>query len=65
MTVDDIHVTPRADLIQHTLTGNCVCGPDLEMVKDLQGATAGWVHIHHSLDNREHIERIGIQENPN
>lgn len=62
---DAIHVTPRADLIGHTLAEDCVCGPRREMCTDLHGATTGWVLVHHSLDNRETTERIGIQENPN
>lgn len=65
MSFDDIHVTPRGDLIEHTLAGDCVCGPDLQQCTDLHGSTVGWVYTHHSLDNRESVEFIGIQENPN
>jgi len=48
-----VHVYPDADHIEHdTDGGDCVCGPDLEMVFDDDGSN-GWLVSHHSLDGRE------------
>ncbi|OBC11465.1 hypothetical protein A5784_35085 [Mycobacterium sp. 852013-50091_SCH5140682] len=54
-TADDVHVTPRGDLIDHPLTADCVCGPTLEPVERDDG-TFGWLYTHHSLDGREREE---------
>lgn len=48
----DIHVIPRADLIEHTTTDDCVCGPlDQSVIRD--DGSIGWVAVHRSLDGRE------------
>lgn len=47
----EVHVTPAADLIQHTDT-DCPCGPATEPVPRDDG-TIGWLVTHHSLDGRE------------
>lgn len=51
-----LDVCPAGDLIKHDTTGDCVCGPTVEPVKHEDGSI-GWIHIHHSLDNRESKER--------
>ena len=51
----DLHVTPRNDLIAHTLTDDCPCGPRDEPVKREDGSM-GWITVHHSLDGRERDE---------
>lgn len=50
-----MHVYPIADLVEHELTDDCVCGPTAEAVVRPDG-TVGWLAIHHSLDNREAAE---------
>ncbi len=60
-----LHVVPTGDAVEHTLSGTCVCGPTSETCFDIAGDMVGWVTVHHSLDNREHTESVGIQENPN
>ncbi|WP_313277746.1 hypothetical protein [Timonella senegalensis] len=48
-----VHVYPGGDLITHETDGDeCVCGPTIEPVPRDDG-TYGWLHTHHSLDNRE------------
>jgi hypothetical protein len=53
-TDDGAHVTPIADLIEHTESDDCVCGPTVEHVADERGS--GWLTTHHSLDDREQHE---------
>ncbi|MEV2239508.1 hypothetical protein [Micromonospora sp. NPDC049891] len=55
MAYDDLHVTPVGDLIDHTTDDTCLCGPRPERVTRADGSD-GWLHIHHSLDGREHKE---------
>jgi hypothetical protein len=50
-----VHVIPNNDLIQHDISDDCTCGPTTEPVKRDDGSVA-WLHIHHSLDGREHHE---------
>lgn len=52
---DDVHVIPRADLIDHPFNDDCPCGPRCEPVARADG-TYGWLYVHHSLDGREHHE---------
>jgi hypothetical protein len=54
-TADDVHVTPRADLVDHSLTDECPCGPTVEPVARDDGSY-GWLYTHHSLDGREQHE---------
>jgi hypothetical protein len=56
---DDIgvHVHPVTDVVEHTLADDCVCGPTPDGVHREDGST-GWVTVHHSLDGREHRERV-------
>lgn len=49
---DNVHVIPIHDEIHHTETDGCPCGPRTEPVFRPDGSN-GWVHTHHSLDNRE------------
>lgn len=56
MTTTPVHVMPVNDLIEHTDSDDCVCGPTSDPVKRLDGSV-GWVVVHHSLDNREANER--------
>jgi hypothetical protein len=51
----DVHVTPVGDLIEHTTTDDCPCGPTTQPVQRDNGST-GWVTVHHSLDGREQRE---------
>ncbi|WBB94206.1 hypothetical protein [Verrucosispora sp. WMMC514] len=55
MAGDDTHVIPRDDLIAHTATDDCPCGPRPEPVKRADGSV-GWLYVHASLDGREHTE---------
>lgn len=51
-TTIETHVVPRLDLILHSRTPECVCGPTVEIVtKD--GCRDGHQYTHHSLDGRE------------
>jgi hypothetical protein len=43
----ELDVTPVGDLIEHDLSDDCVCGPDVNFVE------GGTVVVHHSLDGRE------------
>lgn len=48
---DEFHVIPHKDLIKHTESDECVCGPATTFLDD------GLVmHTHASLDGREHNE---------
>lgn len=49
------HVYPLADIIEHEMTDDCPCGVRTEPVKRDDGSV-GWLHVHHSLDNREATE---------
>lgn len=53
-TDDGAHVIPISDLIQHTESDDCVCGPASEHVAGEHGS--GWLVTHHSLDGREQRE---------
>lgn len=47
---------PRgADLLDHELTEDCICGPTAVPIKREDGSM-GWVYEHHSLDGREASE---------
>lgn len=50
-TVQSVHVLPNQDAIEHQVSDECICGPDVEFVG---GDTV--LHLHHSLDGREHGE---------
>lgn len=47
---DELHVIPIGDDVDHEETGDCPCGPHL----DIEGA--GLIYVHHSLDGREQHE---------
>jgi hypothetical protein len=52
----NLHVMPIDDLIEHTSTDDCPCGPtDMPIERD-DGSIA-WLSVHHSLDGRETTER--------
>lgn len=53
---DQRHVYPMADVIEHELSGDCVCGPEAQPVTREDGSI-GWVIVHASLDGRELAER--------
>jgi len=55
-----VHVVPTSDLVAHDTEGDCVCGPDTELVTSEDGD--GWIVVHHSLDGREAIEDRNVQE---
>jgi hypothetical protein len=50
-TADGAHVLPLGDLVDHTESDACVCGPSSEHVVGDNGS--GWLVTHHSLDGRE------------
>lgn len=52
MSTGDIHVMPVGDLIEHDDNEDCFCGPTTEPVAREDGSF-GWMHTHHSIDNRE------------
>lgn len=50
-SLEEMHVIPHNDLIEHTESEDCVCMP--------QGTELGhgqWMYSHSSLDGREHKE---------
>lgn len=55
MGLDNLHVHPLADLIEHQMNDDCPCGPRQEPVKRDDGSM-GWLVVHHSLDGREQHE---------
>ena len=52
---DEVHVLPVADLIEHEVSEDCICGPKSRAVFREDGSN-GWVVQHHSLDRRESRE---------
>lgn len=46
---------PIGDLIDHTTTDDCPCGPRNQIVERDDGSIR-WLVIHHSLDAREATE---------
>lgn len=50
-----LHVLPVGDLIDHTTSDDCPCGPRAEAVHRGDGSY-GWLIVHHSLDGREEFE---------
>lgn len=50
--MSSVHTMPVNDLIEHDASEDCPCGPTAEPVEGDDGSF-GWLHIHHSLDNRE------------
>ena len=50
-----MHVLPINDLIDHTDSENCICGPTIEPIQHGDG-TIDWLVVHHSLDGRENHE---------
>lgn len=56
----EAHLIPRDDLIQHTVSEDCVCGPDALLVPEDEPpwnpfvAVEGdrWLYRHHPLDGR-------------
>jgi len=49
----DIHIHPRRDLIAHTLTDDCACGPRAELVGEMDTGVTWWLIRHHALDGRD------------
>jgi hypothetical protein len=54
-TFDDteVHVRPRNDHVFHTLSDDCVCGP--ETMPKLPGDLR-WLIVHHPLDGRQAVK---------
>lgn len=46
----NVHVTPVDDLIAHTDSDDCICGPGLELLDTPAGDV--WLVAHHALDGR-------------
>lgn len=55
--MNEMHVIPRGDLVEHESSDACVCGPTVQPVDREDGST-GYVYTHHSLDGREAREGI-------
>ena len=55
MSTDELHVQPINDLIKHTASEECPCGPRCDPVERAD-ETYGWSYVHHSLDGREKEE---------
>lgn len=56
MVADDtLHTYPVGDLIEHEMSEDCICGPEIEPVKRDDGSIA-YLVSHHSLDGRERLE---------
>ena len=49
---EDIHVMPTNDLQEHTMSANCHCKPNVEVV----GAVL--IYTHNAFDHREFVEEI-------
>jgi len=49
---EGVHVHPLNDLIGHSLTPDCPCGPELELVPCDDGCVEP-LHHHHALDGRD------------
>jgi len=60
-TLTRLHLTPN-DLVDHTLTDDCLCKPSLEAVFHDDGSNH-WIYSHHSLDGREHHEPDHHEDN--
>lgn len=52
-----VHVVPQDDLIEHTASDDCACGPTLEPVERSDGTT-GYLHVHHALDGQVRAEQL-------
>lgn len=50
------HLRPLADLVEHTVDVDCVCGLRAEPVPSDDMGGLGWVYVHASLDGREFAE---------
>jgi len=46
------HIFPISDLVEHTVTEDCVCGPSDELLVGQEGGDR-WVLVHHRLDGKE------------
>lgn len=46
------HIIPSGDLIEHTMIDNCICIPDIEVLRG-DDSIIRRIAIHHSLDGRE------------
>lgn len=50
----EAHVHPLRDLVDHTRSDDCVCGPTSKLIRGvLDGDGDGWVVTHAALDGRE------------
>jgi hypothetical protein len=54
---ETLHVLPVADVVEHELSDECICGPETRPVERDDGSI-GWVCVHHSLDAREQREAV-------
>ena len=46
------HIFPIGDLVEHTVTEDCVCGPSDERLVS-KGDGDQWVLVHHRLDGNK------------
>lgn len=53
--MNDLHVVPIGDLVEHEAREGCACGPLPQSVIRDDGSV-GWLMVHHSLDGRELAE---------
>jgi len=54
------HVLPVDDLIGHTNSEDCICGPEIEPLA--HDGTIDWLVTHYSLDGRENHENDEAEE---
>ena len=57
--MSDVHVIPEHDAMEHTLTRQCLCRPDVETPPNSDA-----VVIHHAADGREYWEPRPRKEKP-
>lgn len=57
------HILPVADIIEHALSADCICGPKPEYVKDEDTGDFGWMYTHFSLDGRDKDDPFGDRWN--
>jgi hypothetical protein len=55
LPIDEVHVMPVGDVIEHELDEHCFCGPTFTPI-DCEDGSINWVYTHHSADGREHSE---------
>lgn len=58
---DELHIVPQDDLIEHTTSPECICGPAIDPVLDPYIPGGLKIIIHMALDGRKFDERDFIR----